>query len=79
MIKTPNSCKNAGFRDLWVRRNEEHHLKLRGRADRYFGLVHDLLNLAKLYRPWLAAGRKLAPGFEAIYFNEQNGLPRRRR
>jgi hypothetical protein len=43
-----------------------------------FGGPHRAL-LAKLYRPWLAAGRKIAPGFEAIYFNEQNGLPRRRR
>lgn len=60
--------------NLWVRRNEQDHLELHGRPERYFSFVEDLLKLAKLYRPWLVAGRAHHTRFETIFFNEKNGL-----
>lgn len=60
--------------NLWVRRNERGYLNLYGRPDRYFSFVEELIKLAKLYRPWLAASHKYDKRLEAIYFNEKNGL-----
>jgi hypothetical protein len=63
--------------NVWVRQNSEHLGLMPERPDNFLHFVQDLLRTARLYRPFLAAGRALKTGgdrLEAVLFNERNGL-----
>ncbi|MGI3202490.1 DUF262 domain-containing protein [Streptomyces sp. GLT-R25] len=63
--------------NVWVRQNAEHLGLVPERPDYFLHFVQDLLKTARLYRPFLAAGRALKTGgdrLEAVLFNERNGL-----
>lgn len=60
--------------NIWVASNADY---LRLDSDRqFFGFVDRLIELARHYRTFLAASRKLQPegDLQAIYFNETNGF-----
>ncbi|WP_433458332.1 GmrSD restriction endonuclease domain-containing protein [Micromonospora sp. CA-248212] len=60
---------------LWVKRNAEDHLALRG-PHQFFGFVERLIRLASTYRTFQSATHQLDRdhGLEALYFNNINGL-----
>ncbi|MFF4053926.1 DUF262 domain-containing protein [Streptomyces chartreusis] len=62
--------------NVWVRRNAVHLGLVPERPDNFVHFVQDLLASARLYRPFLAAGRALKKDdwLEAVLFNERNGL-----
>ncbi|MEW2134216.1 DUF262 domain-containing protein [Streptomyces sp. NPDC005435] len=63
--------------NVWVRHNATHLGLITGRPDRFLEFVQDLLDSARLYRPFLAATRTLKKDgdrLETVFFNERNGL-----
>ncbi|WSQ15091.1 DUF262 domain-containing protein [Streptomyces sp. NBC_01231] len=62
--------------NVWVRQNAEHLQLVPEYPDNFLTFVQDLLKTARLYRPFLAAGRALKKDdrLEAVLFNERNGL-----
>lgn len=63
--------------NVWVRKNAEHLELTDDRPERFMRFVTDLLDTARLFRPFLAAGRELKKRddrLEAVLFNERNGL-----
>lgn len=63
--------------NVWVRHNAAHLGLVPGRPDNFLQFVQDLLKTARLYRPFLAAGRELKKDgdrLETVLFNERNGL-----
>ncbi|MFJ4790976.1 DUF262 domain-containing protein [Streptomyces sp. NPDC088794] len=80
-------CAREGFGDdrrqiatnlnVWVRQNSAHLGLVAEHPDNFLRFVQDLLKSARLYRPFLAAGRALkrdGDRLEAVLFNERNGL-----
>jgi hypothetical protein len=66
-----------GNLNVWVRQNAEHLGLVPERPDHFLHFVQDLLKSARLFRPFLAAGRALKTGgdrLETVLFNERNGL-----
>jgi len=62
--------------NVWIRRNAE-RLGLRSdRPEQFMRFVTDLLDTARLFRPFLAASRELKDedSLETVLFNERNGL-----
>jgi hypothetical protein len=65
--------------NVWVRQNAAYLGLVPERPDHFLHFVQDLLKSARLYRPFLAAGRALKTGsdrLETVLFNERNGLGR---
>ncbi|MFF2852016.1 DUF262 domain-containing protein [Streptomyces sp. NPDC058001] len=63
--------------NVWVRQNAAHLGLTRERPDNFLRFVQDLLKSARLYRPFLSAGRGLKKDgdrLETVLFNERNGL-----
>ncbi|MYQ47073.1 DUF262 domain-containing protein [Streptomyces sp. SID4985] len=63
--------------NVWVRHNATHLGLITERPDRFLEFVQDLLDSARLYRPFLAATRTLKKDgdrLETVLFNERNGL-----
>jgi Protein of unknown function DUF262/Restriction Enzyme Adenine Methylase Associated len=70
----PSSDHESIERNLnfWVRKNHG-YLRL-DTPERYFCFVDELLELARCFRPLLAASREHKPGLETVFYNERNGL-----
>ncbi|MFJ5219996.1 DUF262 domain-containing protein [Streptomyces sp. NPDC088354] len=63
--------------NVWVRHNADYLGLITGRPDQFLRFVQDLLKLARLYRPILAATRTLKKDgdrLETVLYNERNGL-----
>ncbi|KUJ36176.1 hypothetical protein ADL25_34215 [Streptomyces sp. NRRL F-5122] len=63
--------------NVWVRQNAAHLGLVPKRPDNFLRFVQDLLKSARLFRPFLAAGRELKKDgdrLETVLFNERNGL-----
>lgn len=63
--------------NVWVRHNAAYLGLVPERPENFLRFVRDLLKLARLFRPFLAAGRALKKDgdrLEAVLFNERNGL-----
>ncbi|MFJ5220720.1 DUF262 domain-containing protein [Streptomyces sp. NPDC088354] len=63
--------------NVWVRHNAAHLGLVPERPDNFMQFARDLLKTARLYRPFLAAGRALKKDgdrLETVLFNERNGL-----
>ncbi|MFE9436570.1 hypothetical protein [Streptomyces sp. NPDC006640] len=65
--------------NVWVRQNAGHLGLVAEQPDHFLQFVQDLLKSARLFRPFLAAGRQLKKDgdrLETVLFNERNGLGR---
>jgi len=63
--------------NVWVRQNAAYLGLVPERPDNFLQFVQDLLKTARLFRPFLAAGRELKKDgdrLETVLFNERNGL-----
>ncbi|WP_328498544.1 DUF262 domain-containing protein [Streptomyces sp. NBC_00414] len=63
--------------NMWVRQNATHLGLVSEHPEHFLRFVQDLLETARLYRPFLAASRELKKDgdrLETVLFNERNGL-----